>query len=134
MHHKLLGPCSIQGISLPISMFNKLFPFRLYSNVAKLGRADRGLYAGKSLSYGNTISEFGNRNRRTWKPNIQRASLYSSTLQERVKLRVSTEALRVIDRVGGLDAYIIGQKVPESECARKLKERILLKKLETEVN
>ena len=110
----------------------KLFTCRLYSNVAKLGRADRGLYAGKSLSYGNTISEFGNRNRRTWKPNIQPSSLYSSTLQERVRLKVSTEALRLIDRAGGLDAYILGQKIPESECARKLKERILTRKLEVE--
>lgn len=107
---------------------------RFYSsNVAKLGRAERGLYAGKGLSYGNTISDFGNRNRRTWKPNIQHSSLYSATLQERVKLRVSTEALRRIDKAGGLDAYILGQKVPESECAKKLKERILLKRLEGEV-
>ena len=127
--------CTLHPQHIPIYralslMLHKLF--RCYSNVAKLGRADRGLYAGKSLSYGNTISEFGNRNRRTWKPNIQRASLYSSTLQEKVKLRVSTEALRIIDKVGGLDAYILGQKVPESECAKKLKERILMKKLELE--
>lgn len=110
------------------SFFSKLS----YSNVAKLGRAERGLYAGRGLSFGNTISPFGNRNRRTWKPNIQRASLYSALLNERIKLRVSTEALRQIDRVGGLDSYILGQKLPESECARKLKEKLLKKKLELE--
>lgn len=105
---------------------------RLYSNVSKLGRAERGLYADRSLSFGNTISDFGNKNRRTWKPNIQRVSLYSSLLGERVKLRVSTEALRRIDRAGGLDYYILGQRVPESECARKLKEKLLTKKQEQE--
>ena len=120
----------------PLKMINFMFRFgslfRSYSNVAKLGRAERGLYADRGLSFGNTISPFGNRNRRTWKPNIQRSSLYSSTLNQRIKLRVSTEALRRIDRMGGLDEYIIGQKVPESECARRLKERILTKRHETE--
>jgi ribosomal protein L28 len=101
-----------------------------YSNVSKLGRAFRGLYAGRSVSFGNTISDFGNRHRRTWKPNIQRSSLYSAILGERVKLRVSTEALRRIDKLGGLDSYILGQKIPESECARKLKENILKRKLQ----
>lgn len=115
-----------------MNLFTFRFTLRLYSNVAKLGRAERGLYAGKSLSYGNTISDFGNRNRRTWKPNVQPSSLYSSTLQERVRMKVTTEALRQIDKAGGLDAYILGQKIPESECARKLKERILMKKLEIE--
>ena len=120
---------------MPMSMFLKIcsaFSKRFYSNVSKLGRAERGLYADRSLSFGNTISDFGNKNRRTWKPNIQRVSLYSATLQERVKLRVSTEALRRIDRAGGLDCYIIGQRIPESECARKLKEKIIIKKLENE--
>lgn len=108
----------------------KLFQKFEYSNVAKLNRAERGLYADRGLSYGNTISDFGNRNRRTWKPNIQRSSLYSSILQERVRIRVSTEALRQIDSCGGLDSYILGQKLPESEFAKKLKDRILNKKLE----
>lgn len=109
--------------------FNRFYA-KTASNVAKLGRSERGLYAGKGLSFGNTISDFGNRNRRTWKPNIQRCSLYSSILQEKIKLRVSTEALRRIDKIGGLDSYILGQRIPESECARKLKDRILMKKLE----
>ena len=120
---------------MSMSMFLEIcsaFSKRFYSNVSKLGRAERGLYADRSLSFGNTISDFGNKNRRTWKPNIQRVSLYSATLQERVKLRVSTEALRRIDRAGGLDCYIIGQRIPESECARKLKEKIISKKLEHE--
>lgn len=107
----------------------RFYSSKVASNVSKLGRASRGLYAGRSLSFGNTISDFGNRNRRTWKPNIQSTSLYSSVLHERIKLKVSTEALRRIDKAGGLDSYILGQRLPESECARKLKERILDKML-----
>ena len=115
-------------------MFLRGLLFKMnYSNVSKLGRADRGLYAGRSVSFGNTISDFGNRHRRTWKPNVQYSSLYSAILQQRVKLRVSTEALRHIDKLGGLDSYILAQKIPESECARKLKESILARKLQQEV-
>ena len=119
----------ISGQTLIISRF---YATKFASNVPKLGRSERGLYAGKGLSFGNTISDFGNRHRRTWKPNVQRSSLYSAILHERINLRVTTEALRQIDRLGGLDSYILGQKIPESECAKKLKERILTRLLELE--
>lgn len=104
-----------------------------YSSVNRLNRAERGLYAGRSLSYGNTISDFGNRNRRTWKPNVQRCSLYSALLGQKVSLKASTAAIRMVDRVGGLDNYILGQQIPESECAKKLKEKLLAKKYEIEM-
>jgi large subunit ribosomal protein L28 len=124
-HHFSFAILSPHSTPFQFEMFR-----RFYSNVARLGRAERGLYAGCGLSFGKTISEFGNRNPRTWKPNIQRASLYSAILRQRISLRVSTEALRQIDRLGGLDNYLIEQKLPESECARKLKNRILARKLE----
>ena len=53
-----------------------------------VGRANRGLYAGKTIRYGNTISEMGNKNRRPWLPNIHQVSLYSETLQRRIPLKV----------------------------------------------
>lgn len=95
-------------------------------------RAQRGLYAGEHIRFGNQVSRMGNKTRRTWKPNVQRIPLWSETLQERIKVRLTTTALELIDKVGGLDAYILGQRLPESEYAEKLKARILKKKLETE--
>lgn len=99
---------------------------------ARMGRAERGLYAGRGLGFGNTISDFGNRNRRTWKPNVRHASLFSELLDRKVRLRVTTEALRRIDHVGGLDNYILNQSLPESECARRLKETLINIKLRRE--
>lgn len=96
-------------------------------------RAQRGLYAGEMIRFGDQVSEMGNRTRRTWKPNVQRVRLWSETLQERLSIRVTTKALGLIDKAGGLDSYILEQRVPESLLAESLKKRILLKRIENEV-
>lgn len=96
-------------------------------------RAQRGLYAGEMIRFGDQVSEMGNRTRRTWKPNVQRVTLWSETLQERLSIRVTTKALGLIDKAGGLDSYILEQRVPESFLAEKLKKRILLKRIENEL-
>lgn len=46
--------------------------------------------------------------RRTWMPNVQTKRLYSDTLGHNVKLKVTTRALRTIDKYGGLDGYLLG--------------------------
>merc|ERR1719231_1119465 len=76
----------------------------------KLGRAERGLYHGKKVMSGNNVSFSKNRTKRKWKPNIQTKRLLSDELDELIKLRVSTHALRCIDKAGGLDSYIMGLK------------------------
>jgi large subunit ribosomal protein L28 len=48
--------------------------------------------------------------RRTWSPNIQSKRLYSNALQKFIRVKVSTRALRTIDKVGGLDEYLLGDK------------------------
>lgn len=97
-----------------------------------MGRAQRGLYAGEHIRFGDTIHESGRRTRRTWKPNVQRVALYSEALDERIPCPVSTAALALVDQAGGLDAYILNQRVPESALAMALKERILGARLAAE--
>lgn len=99
---------------------------------AAFKRAQRGLYAGETIHFGDTKSEMGNRNRRSWKPNAQRVSLWSETLQRRVRLTATTTALGLIDKAGGLDAYILAQRLPESNFAAELKASILKSKLQRE--
>lgn len=41
-----------------------------------------------------------------WHPNVQKKHYYSDILGTRLKLRVTTAAMRCIDKAGGLDAYI----------------------------
>jgi ribosomal protein L28 len=64
------------------------------------------LAGGKTIHFGNNVSEFKNRTRRIWRPNIKVKALWSEALGRRVRLRMVTSVLRTIDRVGGLDAYL----------------------------
>jgi large subunit ribosomal protein L28 len=45
-----------------------------------------------------------------WLPNVQTKKLPSDLLNETLKLRVTTRALRCIDRAGGLDNYLLNTK------------------------
>lgn len=74
-------------------------------------QSDKGLYGGARVRFGNNVSErTETKTRRSWHPNIMRKSLYSKALNRRFKIRVSTRVLRTIDKVGGLDEYLLGEK------------------------
>lgn len=47
------------------------------------------------------------RTRRSWKVNAHWKKLYSESLDESVRLHVTTHALRCIDKAGGLDTYLL---------------------------
>jgi large subunit ribosomal protein L28 len=71
---------------------------------------------------------FNNRTRRRFLPNLQTASLQSYVLGESVRMRITTSALRTIEKNGGLDAWLLGtSNVKLSPEARKLKRRIVKK-------
>ncbi|KAI9643056.1 hypothetical protein NHQ30_008792 [Ciborinia camelliae] len=76
-----------------------------------------GLYGLQKIRYGNIVSEKNEiKTRRHWRPNVQRKHLYSPSLGKQIKLRVTTKVLRTIDKAGGLDEYLLGEKT------RRLKE------------
>ncbi|RZC74918.1 hypothetical protein C5167_050397 [Papaver somniferum] len=80
------------------------------SNSSKItmGRAKRGLYGGVHIKFGDQVSEDGgNRTRRTWKPNVQEKRLFSYILDRHVRVKVTTHALRCIDKAGGVDEYLL---------------------------
>ncbi|OMO86121.1 Ribosomal protein L28 [Corchorus capsularis] len=73
-----------------------------------MGRAKRGLYAGRHIQFGNRISEDGgNKSRRFWKPNVQDKRLFSYILDRHIRVKVTTHALRCIDKAGGIDEYLL---------------------------
>lgn len=49
--------------------------------------------------------------RRSWHPNIQSKRLWSDALRRFVRVKVQARVLRTIDKVGGLDAYLLGNRV-----------------------
>lgn len=70
-----------------------------------------GLYGGQRIQFGNNVSEeFKTKTRRSWHPNILTRRLFSKALNRHVQVRVSARVLRTIDKLGGLDEYLLGEK------------------------
>ena len=70
-------------------------------------RAKRGLYHERDVRFGNNISFAENKTRRKWKPNAQTKRLWSRILQCWLRFKLTTRALKCIEKVGGIDEYIL---------------------------
>ena len=57
---------------------------------------------GKSRQVGNRVSHAKNRTKHVFKANIQLKRIWNATLGKYVKMYLSTSALRLIDKKGGL--------------------------------
>ncbi len=55
---------------------------------------------------GNNVSHANNKTKRRFLPNLCDVTLQSDKLGRGFKLRVTASALRTVDHVGGLDAYL----------------------------
>lgn len=79
------------------------------------------------LSIGNNVPESHQKTRREWLPNIQKKSLYSATLDEKLRIKVTASTLRTIDKVGGLDQYLLKSSLDPllGQFGQELKQRVL---------
>jgi large subunit ribosomal protein L28 len=62
---------------------------------------------GKGVLSGNNVSHANNKTRRRFLPNLQETSLLSDTLGFAVGMRLSTRAIRTVERNGGIDAFLL---------------------------
>ncbi|PVH83802.1 hypothetical protein DL98DRAFT_512953 [Cadophora sp. DSE1049] len=70
-----------------------------------------GLYGTQKIRFGNIVSEKNKiKTRRHWRPNVHFKRLWSDALQSYIRLRITTRVLRTVDKVGGLDEYLLGEK------------------------
>lgn len=69
-------------------------------------RAQFGLFQGKTKQYGNNVPHSKHKTRRTWLPNVQRKRLHSEALNEKVRVKVTTRALKTIKKVRFFHASI----------------------------
>lgn len=82
---------------------------------------------GKGVLTGNNVSHANNRTRRRYLPNLHQQSFFSESLNETVRLRVSTQALRTVEKRGGLDEFLLkARNTTLSSDLRRLKQRIAL--------
>lgn len=61
------------------------------------------------IQFGNNVApKSKHKTRRQWHPNIVHKQLFSRALGRTLRLKVRTRVLRTIDKVGGLDEYLLG--------------------------
>lgn len=86
--------------------------------------ARRCIITGKQVLAGNNVSHANNKTRRRFLPNIQNVSFISDVLG-RVRMRISTRAIRTIETNGGIDSFLKSTNDSKlSKEALSLKRRI----------
>jgi large subunit ribosomal protein L28 len=66
-----------------------------------------GLYHGKDIRSGNNISFSKKHTKRKWYPNVINKRVWSESLNDWVRFKMTTTALRGIDTEGGIDNYLM---------------------------
>ena len=83
---------------------------------------------GKGVRSGHLVSHANNKKKRVFRPNLQTVSLASDTLGQTVSLKISMNALKTVDRQGGLDAFLLNARDTSlSTKALRLKRQIAKK-------
>ena len=62
---------------------------------------------GRHTQFGKNVSHSNRKTSRRFEPNLQSVTLLSEALRSSVSLRVSTRALRSVQKKGGIDAFLL---------------------------
>jgi large subunit ribosomal protein L28 len=93
--------------------------------------ARRCALSGKGVQTGNNVSHAHNKTRRRYLPNLHWKQFYSETLGESIRLRVSSQALRTVEKRGGLDGYLLSSSSTALDRElRRLKQRLIAARAE----
>lgn len=80
---------------------------------------------GKAAQVGHKVSHSNIKTKRRFLANLVNVTMISDTLGRAVRLRVSTNALKTVDRRGGLDAFLMKAKDDTlSTRAREIKRQV----------
>lgn len=61
---------------------------------------------GKSRQIGNKVSHANNKTKTKKEPNLQTKVIFDTETGKKIKLRVSTKAIKTLDKVGSLTKYL----------------------------
>jgi len=67
----------------------------------------RCMLTGAGPSAGNNVAHSNTKTKRRFDPNLQRVHLLSDALGRSVPLRITTRALRTVQKHGGLDPFLL---------------------------
>ena len=80
---------------------------------------------GKKPLVGHKVSHSNIKTKRRFLPNLRAHRLYSETLGESIRLRISSHGLRTVERRGGLDGFLLDARdIDLTSELRRLKRRI----------
>lgn len=80
---------------------------------------------GKDVQVGHNVSHANNKTKRRFLPNLFEVSVPSEALGKSFNLKVSANALRTLDHVGGLDAFLgKARDTALSATARRIKREL----------
>ena len=81
---------------------------------------------GKRMLTGNKVSHSQIKTKRVYKVNLQKVSLFSDALKQKLSLKIATSTLRSIDHNGGIDNFLLKSSNKElTDFAKKLKKKIV---------
>jgi large subunit ribosomal protein L28 len=80
---------------------------------------------GVGVQYGNNVSHSQRKTRRRFEPNVRSVQYTSEILGEKHRLKVVAKTMRSIEKLGGLDAFLLKAKsTTMSLKAKRLKKEI----------
>ena len=87
---------------------------------------------GKTVLSGNNVSHANNKTRRRFLPNLQEVSMLSDILNQTIRMRLSTRAMRTVEHNGGIDAFLLSTPnrdlAAEAQTVKRRIQRAKLKK------
>ncbi|KAI0412367.1 hypothetical protein F5X98DRAFT_367357 [Xylaria grammica] len=88
-----------------------------YGRFETYKQRNEGLYGRAKIRFGNVVAaKYKNKSRTSWLPNRHRKRLWSPALGAFIRTRMTASVLHTIDRLGGIDEYLLGSK------AKRIKE------------
>jgi large subunit ribosomal protein L28 len=100
-------------------------PYRVAIFEASLAMSRICELTGKGRQVGHNVSHANNKTKRVFLPNLQNVTLMSEGLDRSFKFRVSTQGLRSVEHVGGLDNWLLKTSDDKlSESAVKVKREL----------
>jgi large subunit ribosomal protein L28 len=87
--------------------------------------ARRCQLTGKGTQFGHNVSHSNRKTNRRFQPNLQKVTLASEALGQPIPMRISTRALRTVQKKGGLDLFLLKTADKDlTQEALRLKRRI----------
>ncbi|KAI0394602.1 hypothetical protein F5Y17DRAFT_427410 [Xylariaceae sp. FL0594] len=88
-----------------------LVPAYPYGRFETYKQRNAGLYGRSKIRFGNVVAEkYKNKSRTSWLPNRHTKRLWSPSLNAFIRTRLTANVLSTIDRLGGIDEYLLGDK------------------------